>query len=323
MVSDRQVKRLRKKLMEGKALSSAAVSCGMSERTARKWKQGELPSFAKVPRVWRTREDAFAEVWDLEILPLLKLDKKSKLEAGTVLEILQEKHPNTYHNGQLRTLQRRIREWRALHGPDKDVKFSQQHVPGREACFDFTHCNELGVTILGIVFRHLIFELKLSFSGWTWVTLAFGETFEAMVAGIQGALWELNGVPEVLRSDNLSAATHELAKGPGRTLNRRYADVLTHYDVKSTRIESGESHQNGIVEKAHDLFKSQLEQALVVRGSRDFASADEYLVFVREIVGRKRNCGIDDAFPLCQDSCHPQRNGIGVNVEGAEKRQRK
>jgi hypothetical protein len=157
--------------------------------------------------------------------------------------------------------------------------FEQVHPPGREGAFDFTDATELGVTIAGQVFAHLLFQFVLGFSKWRWVGLAFTETFEALVRGLQDALWDLGGVPRVWRSDNLSAATHNIPGG-GRELNRRFADVLSHYGAKSTRIEPGKSNQNGGVEKAHDVLKSALEQALLLRGSRDFVSVEQYLAFV-------------------------------------------
>jgi len=163
--------------------------------------------------------------------------------------------------------------------------FEQVHPPGREGAFDFTDATGLGVTIAGQLFAHLLFQFILSFSKWRWVGLAFSETFEALVRGIQDALWAIGGVPIVWRSDNLSAATHQIPGG-GRELNRRFKDVLDHYGAKSTRIEPGESHQNGIAEKANDILKSSLEQALVIRGSRDFASVEKYMEFVGEICGR-------------------------------------
>ena len=137
---------------------------------------------------------------------------------------------------QLRTLQRRIRQWRALNGPDKEVFFPQEHPPGREAAYDFTNCDELGVTIGGAPFEHLLFELVLSFSGWRWPTVALSESYEALLLGVQEALCRLGGVVEVLRSDNLSAATHELPVSGGRALTRRYQSLLDHYELKSTRI---------------------------------------------------------------------------------------
>jgi hypothetical protein len=289
MVTDAQVRLLRRKIMEKKTLQSAAAAAGMSERAARKWRKGPLPSQTKKPRSWRTRIDPFADVWDAEVVPLLRGDDAGILQATTIIQVLEERQPGSYSAAQLRTLQRRVRDWRALHGPAKEVYFEQLHVPGREGAIDFTHCTELGVTIAGRPFRHLLFQLVLSFSGWRSVSLAFGETYEALVTGVQAGLWELGGVPAVLRSDNLSAATHELVHSGGRALNERFRGVLDHYGLVSSRIRSGESHENGVAEQAHHRLKSALAQALVVRGSKDFASIEAYMEFVRAVVDKKFN----------------------------------
>lgn len=284
MLSDRQVGLLRKKMAEGKTIEAAAAAAGMSERSAYVWKgPGPLPSEAKPPRTWRTRADPFAAVWESKVVPLLEADDRGVLEATTVLELLSEQCGDNYKAGQLRTLQRRMHDWRVLHGPGKDVKFEQVHPPGREGAFDFTDCSSLGVTIAGVHFAHLLFEFVLSFSGWRWACLAASETFEALVHGLQDSLWALGGVPAVWRSDNLSAATHQLPGG-GRELNRRFAAVLDHYGAKSTRIRPGQSHENGVAEKAHDILKRDLAQALLVRGSRDFATVPAYEAFVAERV---------------------------------------
>lgn len=275
--------------MEDRTLESAAAAAAMSERTARTWKEGPLPSETKAPRDWLTRPDPFTEIWDSDVVPLLEADETGRLEAKTIVQVLGERYPGRYGKAQLRTMQRRVRRWRALQGPPKTVYFEQDAVPGREGAFDFTHGTELRVTVAGQAFRHLLFQFVLVFSGWRWVSLAFGETFEALVQGVQGALWDLGGVPQVLRHDNLSAATHELARSGGRTLNRRFADVIEHYGTRSSRISPGESHENGAAEKANDLLKSAIEQALIVRGSHDFGAPEEYLVFVRDIVDRQFN----------------------------------
>jgi len=294
MVTDLQVRLLRRKLREGKSQEAAAAAAGMSVRSARQWQRDGLPSKSKTPRHWRTRKDPFAGVWDQEVVPLLESDKDSDLEATTILEFLDERHPGQFIPAQVRTLQRRIRDWRALYGPDKEVYFEQVHPPGREASVDFTHATRLGVTIQGQLLRHLLFLLRLSFSKWTWVNLAFGETYEALVAGVQGAVWDLGGVPAVLRSDNLSAATHELKRSGGRALTQRFKAVLDHYGMDSTRIRPGKSHENGIAEKAHDLVKSSLAQALVLRGSKEFRSVEAYLGFVREVIERTHNRHVAD-----------------------------
>ena len=177
-------------------------------------------------------KDPFAEVWGGGPVSLLQADDRGVLEATELLRVLSERHPGEFDGRHLRTLQRRVSDWRALHGPDQEVYFEQVHVPGREGAFDFTNATELGVTIGGVLPVHLLFDFVLSFSKWRWACVAFSETFEAMVHGLQGAIWELGGVPAVWRSDNLSAATHQLPEG-GRELTRRYKAVIDHYGVTS------------------------------------------------------------------------------------------
>ena len=152
--------------MEGQTQQAAAAAAAMSERTARRWQRGALPSVRKKDRHrWRTRPDPFADVWESDVEPLLRSDPEGELSATTILEWLDERHPGRFGRSQLRTLQRRIRDHRALNGPDREVYFQQDHPPGREAQVDFTHCGELGVTIGGEPFRHLLFHLVLSHSG--------------------------------------------------------------------------------------------------------------------------------------------------------------
>ena len=191
LVTDAQVRRLREKRMAGKTLAAAAAAAGMSERTARKWQRGALPSTAKVPRTWRTREDPFADVWQSEVVPQLLADTDGRLQVLTLFTALCRRHPGRFRPGQLRTLQRRVREWRVQYGPDREVYFEQVAVPGREAAFDFTDASDLAVTLGGVAFPHLLFEWVLSYSRWTYVGLALSETFEALVAGLQDALWTL------------------------------------------------------------------------------------------------------------------------------------
>ena len=289
MVTDRQVQRLREQRMTGKALAVAAAAAGMSERTARVWQTGPLPSQKTSPRRWRTRPDPFAGVWATEIEPRLIADTDSRLQALTLFEWLCTKYPGQFQPGQLRTLQRRVREWRARRGPDQEVFFEQTAVPGREAAVDFTDGGDLEVTIAGERFEHLWFEWVLSFSGWTYAELAPSESFEALVSGLQGALWTLGAVPQVVRHDNLSAATHELKRSGGRQLTTRFRAVLDHYGLTSSRIQPRHAHENGVVEQAHHRTKSAIEQALLLRGSRDFRDEEAYTAFVREVIERNRN----------------------------------
>src|SRR5215218_2571818 len=276
MVTDAQIRLMRQTRMNGKTQAAAAAASSMSLRTAREWDTGPAPSATKQPRDWRTRPDPFAAVWLTDVEPLLRSDGKGVLEAKLVLEVLRTRYPEQFHPGQARTLQRRFRDWRARHGVEPEVFFEQVAVPGREAAIDFTHATELGVTIAGDPFSHLLFEFVLSYSHWTWVAIAFGETFEALAAGVQGALWALGGVPAVLRSDNLSAATHELKASGGRALTPRFRAVLEHYGIQSSRIAPGRAHENGIAEQAHRRLKALLAQALLVRGHAAFDDVAAY-----------------------------------------------
>ena len=272
--------------MEGKTQEAAAAAAGMSVRSARTWQRGPLPLERESRRTWRTRSDPFAPVWNDAIEPLLQRDLEGALQATTVLEWLEERYPGEFSLAHLRTLQRRLRDWRALHGPEQEVFFPQVHPPGREAQLDFTDAGELRVTIAGQRFPHLFFEFILSHSGWRFVDLAFGETFEALQQGLQGALWALGGVPRVVRTDNLSAATHELRETKGRTLTQRYAALLEHYGLQATRTNPRSSHENGVAEQAHHRLKTALAQALIIRGNRDFPNVAVYRAFVQGVVDK-------------------------------------
>src|SRR6267143_3891168 len=162
MVTDAQVRLMRQKRMDGKTLEVAAAGSGMSLRTAREWETGPVPSATKQCRDWRTRPDPFAAVWLTDVEPLLRSDRKGVLEAKWVLEVLRTRYPEQFHAGQARTLQRRFRDWRARHGVEPEVFFEQIAVAGREAAINFTHATDLGVTIAGDPFPHLLFEFVRS-----------------------------------------------------------------------------------------------------------------------------------------------------------------
>lgn len=285
MVTDEQVKLFRKKRMQGKNQEAAAAIAGMTLRTAQRWETGGLPSGKQTARKYRTRADPFADVWEEAVMPLLKRDEDRKLQAKSVLKELRRRYPGEFPKSLLRTLQRRMRDWRAMSGPPKEVVFPQDHPPGREAAFDFTHCGELGITIAGEPFDHLLFTLKASCGKWMYAELAFGETWEALCHGLQSAMWESGGVFEVWRHDNLSAATQELKRSAGRTLTKRYQELLHHYNARSTRIKPRKANENGIAEKANHLLKTALDQTLRLRGHREFRSVCEYTAFVRDVVG--------------------------------------
>lgn len=294
MVTNEQVRLLRSKMNEGKTQETAAAAAGMSVRAARKWQTGSMPSQTETSRDWRTRKDPFEGVWETKIEPLLEVDTGAELEAKTLMQRLVDHDPERFSIGQLRTMQRRVRDWRALHGPEKEVYFEQEHRAGEEGGLDFTCGNGLGVTVGGQPFMHLLFEFVLIASSWTWACVAFSESFEALVEGLQRALWALGGVPRQLVLDNMSAATHELRKGTGRGLNKRFADVCDHLGFeKVRRINVRKANENGAVEVRHRRTKSMVRQALILRGSKDFKSAEDYEQFVQQTLEHGHNRHIE------------------------------
>lgn len=282
--------------MEDKTQEQAAAAADMSVRSARKWADGAMPSASKKQRHWRTRKDPLDDVWESKIVPLLEADVKGVLQATSIVAELEHRDSTLSLQSQVRTLQRRMREWKAKQGPPLEVFFPQEHPPGLEGAFDFTHGNELGVTIQGEKYSHLIFEFILSSSKHTRTSIAYSETFEALSAGLQSALWDIGGVPSVIRSDNLSAATHELKRARGRTLTQRYRGLLEHYRTSSTLIRPGKANENGVVEQRHRWTKKHLAEELVFRGSKDFTSTESYAVFVQGVVDRRHNAKHSDAF---------------------------
>jgi len=274
-----------KLLQEDNPLVRAAVRAGMSEPTARKYARcGLMPTAVRAPHTWRTRSDPYAEVWS-QVQAWLEQD--AGLQAKTIWAALNERYSGRFTPGQLRTLQRRLNAWRAQCGPPREVFFPQVHRPGEQAQSDFTDCAQLAVTIAGDAFAHLLYHFVLSFSNWEWAMICPSESFESLSAGLQGALWHLGAVPAEHRTDNLSAATHELPESRGRDFTVRYRELLAHYGLRGSRNYPGNAHENGDVESANGHLKNALDQRLRLRGSREFASREHYAAFVQECVAAR------------------------------------
>ena len=280
-VSDAQVRRLMEEKTKSGKVGLSAVKAGMDRKTATKYlSEGKLPSELKEPRDWRTRSDPFAEDW-----PALKarLVDAPGLEAKTLFEFLIAQRPERYEPGQLRTLQRRVQDWRAKEGPEREVFFAQEHRPGEAMQTDFTHCEELGVTICGEPFPHQLCHAVLPCSNWEWATVCHSESLMALKRGVQAALFKLGRVPEWHQTDNSTAATHDLARGK-RGFNEEYQRLMDHLGMKPRTIEIGESNQNGDVEALNGALKRRLEQHLLMRDSRDFESIEAYEHWVQAVL---------------------------------------
>ena len=281
MVTDEQVRLLMKYRRNQTTITQAAAKAGMDVKTARKYlRSGRLPSQMQAEHTWRTRGDPFAEVWE-EVRR--QLGDHSGLEAKALFEDLQRRYPGRFADGQLRTLQRRIKVWRAVEGPEQEVFFPQEHHPGEWCQSDFTHMTKLRITIDGQPFPHLIYHFVLTYSNWETGTICFSENFESLSEGLQNALWELGGVPRTHQTDRLSSAVQKVAEAGGEAFTPRYRGLLTHYGLEGRAIQAGRANENGDVEQRHHRFKRAMEQALLLRGSRDFASREEYEAFLRRL----------------------------------------
>jgi len=261
----------------------AALRSGMDRKTARKYlTAGQLPSEMQRPRDWRTRPDPFAEDW-----PGIaeRLADAPTLEARALFEDLLGRHPERYEQGQLRTFQRRVKQWRAQQGPDKEVFFPQLHRPGEAGQTDFTDASELGITIAGELFPHLLCHYVLPYSNWEWATTCQSESMLALRRGVQSAVFRLGRVPDFNQTDNSTAATHDLRTGK-RGFNQEYVDLMNHLGMKPRTTGVGKKEQNGDVEAANGALKRRLEQHLLLRGSRDFDSVEAWESWLQDVLER-------------------------------------
>ncbi len=263
----------------------AAAMAGCSRATGYRIEADpRLPSQKKLPRE-RRRPDPIAHLWEAEVVPMLAA--APGLRAVAVFEEMRRRHPEL-SEGVRRTLERRIRRWRALHGPEQDVMFSQDHPPGRMGLSDFTDVAELGITIARERLDHRLYHFRLAFSGFQHAHVVLGgESYVALAEGLQNALWALGGVPELHRTDSLSAAFRNLDREAQEDLTKRYEALVAHYGMTPTRNTPGVAHENGSIESPHGHLKKVIEDELLLRGSRDFADLDSYRRFIDEVVGRR------------------------------------
>ena len=269
--------------------ATAAAKAGFSERSARRIDKHEhQPS--KKQRKWRTRPDPLDKIWDGVVVPLLQQDQN--ITPVGIFDHLCEHHSDTFSSSSRRTLERRIKQWRHLHGPAKEVMFMQKHAYGALGICDFTHIL-LQVTIAGKLLKHMLFHYRMPASGWAFAQVIYGgESFAAFSDGLQNAFRAAKGVPKTLRTDSLSAAYKNA--GSDNDFTERFNEPVKHYGFKPTRNNRGVAHENGAIESPHGHLKSQLKQALKIRGSHDFATRADYESFVSEVVQRRNRRVIDN-----------------------------
>ena len=262
------------------SVSRAARKADMDRKTASKYIQsGKLPSQLKSRRTWRTRADPFEGDWPTAVG---MLEHAPELEAKALFEHLLAT-TGRYEPGQLRTFQRRVREWRARHGPEKEVFFSQVHIAGEALQTDFTHCSELEITLAGEAFPHLLCHTVLPYSNWSWATVCQSESMAALRNGVQNAVFRLGRIPEWHQTDNSTAATHNVPSGK-RSFNKAYVDFIEHLGMTPRTIAVGASEQNGDVEALNGALKRRLAQHLLLRGSRDFEDLTAYVAWLHGVL---------------------------------------
>lgn len=283
-VEDAQVRRLMEEMNKLGEVGLSAAKAGMDRKTARKYLAcGEPPSRLKRPRDWRTRQDPLGGVWEERVVPRLK--DAPELEAKALFEDLVERWPGELEPDQLRTFQRRVRDWRAQEGPPKEVYFTQEHRPGEAMQTDFTWGTKLAITIGGEPYVHMLCHAVLPYSNWEWATVCLSESMLALKRGVQQAVFRLGRVPEWHQTDNSTAATHQVSQeGERRPFNREYEAIMAHLGMKPRTIMIGEKHQNGDVESSNGALKRRLEQHLLLRGTRDFEGVEAYERWVQSVV---------------------------------------
>ncbi|MDN5850819.1 MAG: IS21 family transposase, partial [Nitrococcus sp.] len=266
---------------QGKTQTTAAAKAGISESTARRIERGRAGQ-GRSERHWRTRSDPFAAVWD-EVVG--QLERDPGLQALTLLEWLQERYPEAYPDSLLRTMQRRLKAWRARFGPDKEVMFPQVHAPGLRALSDFTTLKRVTITIRGEPLDHKLYHFRLAYSGWSHARVVLGgESYPALAEGVSEALERLGGVPAEHRTDSLSAAFKNLDAAAQADVTVRYQALCAHYGMVASRNNRGRGHENGSIESPHGHLKRRIEQRLSMRGSTDFDSVADYQAFIETVL---------------------------------------
>jgi len=263
------------------AAACAAISVASAYRI-----EGDprLPSQKKAPR-GRRRPDPLESIFEAEVVPMLVAAPQVRPVA--IFEELQRRHPDLHANVR-RTLERRIRAWRALHGAEREIVFRQVHEPGRMGLSDFTEMGDLAVGIAGVGLDHRLYHFRLACSGFEHAHVILGgESYVALAEGLQNALWALGGAPREHRSDSLSAAFRNLNSAAREDLTTRYDALCVHYGMAPSRNNRGVAHENGSIESPHGHLKSAIRDALLLRGSGNFADLGAYRHFIDEVMSRK------------------------------------
>jgi len=279
VVTRTQLTRLVRERNQGKTISMSAMKAGMSRKTAGKYlRQDNVMEQRQVAHTWRTRKDPLEEIWPAA---LAMLRDAPELEAKALFEHLAHKCGDEIKACLLRTFQRRVRSWRLAEGPEKEIFFTQDHKPGKTLAVDWTDMGSVGVTVEGKILAHKLFHAVLPYSNWEWAIRAQSESSLSLRGGLKATLGRLGRVPKELLTDHSSSATHQLKRGNAeRGFNEEYLGICGHYGITPRTINVGRPQENGSCESSHGHLKRRITQHLLLRGSRDFASEEEYDIFL-------------------------------------------
>jgi hypothetical protein len=271
------------KFRQTDTLPVAAAKASFSSSTGYRFENDpRLPSQKKGVR-GRRRPDPLAKIFEAEVVPML--NAAPGLRCVAILEEMLRRHPDL-GSGIRRTLERRVRAWRAIHGQAQEVIFRQVYEPGRTGLSDFTDMNDVAITIAGLPLDHRLYHFRLAYSGFEHAHVVLGgESFVALAEGLQNALWSLGGAPREHRTDSLSAAFRNLDKEAQEDLTRRYEDLCVHYKMTPTRNNAGIAHENGSIEGPHGHLKRAIADAILMRATADFDDLPAYRRFIDEIIG--------------------------------------
>jgi len=281
-ITSKQVEIYMRSRKQGSTQELAAAKAGISKSTGslidRNKRQGKRNGI----RTWQTRKGPFDGIWEAGVVPKLQ---QGIYQATFLLRELQKQYPDQFADSTLRSLQRKIAEWRALHGPDKEVMFLQVHEPGALGVSDFTHPKDIQITIKGVLFEHIFYHFRLPYSGFNYMQVfaGSGEPFTAFAQGLQEALHAAGGVPTAHRTDSLSAAFKNLSATALDDATERYHAFAEHYGMEAKRINPGKGHENGTIESSHRHIKERVDQCLIMRGSIDFDSLESYRLFIQDV----------------------------------------
>lgn len=146
--------------------------------------------------------------------------------------------------------------------------FRQLHQPGLRGLSDFTELKGVVVTISGKLLTHKLYHFRLEWSRWSWMRVVLG------------------GVPTEHKTDSLQAAWKQQGEDGHRELTELYAALCQPYGMQGVHNNAGRGHENGSVESAHGHLKRRIRQALMLRGSNDFSTVEEYQAFITQHVMR-------------------------------------